>query len=289
MPLIVREGTTDVDFTFEELMKYHGPYFPGGVAHGFTAMRVALPLLAPVVQRREVLVRTAFRGPGGRDAVEMVLRAGTDGRYTVTPELEKPERGLVLERYVWEFGYRDATVTVQLADNGFVVEEFIAQWKALRIARRPAAPAKKAGVIRRRKSSRRTSIISVKRLRRSSFPTASWVATAKRSDTSARARRRTSQPIMDAQTIQLPEFALRPSCRCFRARRHEGAPRGFAGLLPWEPGSVRVSWCSIRFLSSTPDPGGFPRSDSTSRGGRLLSSSLVLEVWKHSDGEGDRR
>ncbi|MGW0252069.1 hypothetical protein ACWDYH_36135 [Nocardia goodfellowii] len=126
MPLIVREGTTDLDFTFEELMKYHGPYFPGGVAHGFTAMRVALPLLAPVVQRREVLVRTAFRGPGGRDAVEMVLRAGTDARYTVTPELEKPERGLVLERYVWEFGYRDATVTVQLADNGFVVEEFIA-------------------------------------------------------------------------------------------------------------------------------------------------------------------
>ncbi|MFI6999729.1 hypothetical protein [Nocardia sp. NPDC050175] len=126
MSLIVREGTTILDFTFQDLMKYHGPGFPGGVAHGYTAMQVALPQLAPDVQRREVHVRTAFRGPGGRDANEMVLRAVTGERYIVTPELEKPERGVVLERYVWEFSYRGNTVTVQLRDGGFVIEEFIA-------------------------------------------------------------------------------------------------------------------------------------------------------------------
>ncbi|WP_433657193.1 hypothetical protein ACQPW1_37320 [Nocardia sp. CA-128927] len=126
MSLIVREGSTTLDFTFEDLMKYHGPNFPGGVAHGYTAMQVALPRLAPVVERREVQVRTAFRGPGGRDANEMVLRAVTEGQYTVAPELEKPERGVVLERYVWEFSYRGNVVTVQLRDNGFVVDEFIA-------------------------------------------------------------------------------------------------------------------------------------------------------------------
>ncbi|WP_405166075.1 hypothetical protein OG203_13940 [Nocardia sp. NBC_01499] len=126
MSLIVREDTTTLDFTFDDLMKYHGPHFPGGVAHAYSAMRVALPRLAPLVERREVQVRTAFRGPGGRDAVEMVLRAVTEDRYIVTAELEKPERGQVLERYVWEFGYLGNSVTVQLRDNGFVVEEFIA-------------------------------------------------------------------------------------------------------------------------------------------------------------------
>ncbi|WP_194813395.1 hypothetical protein [Nocardia sp. XZ_19_385] len=125
MSLTVCEGSTTLEFTFEELMKYHGPGYPGGVAHGFTAMRVALPLLGTSVNRREVKVRTAFRGPGGRDSIEMVLRAVTEDRYTVTAELEKPERGTALERYVWEFDYRGDVVTVQLRDDGFVVDEFI--------------------------------------------------------------------------------------------------------------------------------------------------------------------
>ncbi|MFD4351376.1 hypothetical protein ACFWPX_02395 [Nocardia sp. NPDC058518] len=125
MSLLVLEGTTTLDFTFDDVLKYHGPGYPGGVAHGYTAMRVALPNLAPAVNRREVKVRTGFRGPGGRDAVEMVLRAVTEGQYTVTAELEKPERGVMLERYVWEFAYRGDVVTVQLRDDGFVVEEFI--------------------------------------------------------------------------------------------------------------------------------------------------------------------
>jgi len=125
MSLRVREGGTTLEFTFEELMKYHGPAAPGGVAHGYTAMQVALPQLAPLVDRREVKVRTGFRGPGGRDAIEMVLRAVTEGRYTVTPQLRRPGRGPLLEDYVWEFTYRGDRVRVQLRDDGLVTEEFI--------------------------------------------------------------------------------------------------------------------------------------------------------------------
>jgi hypothetical protein len=123
----VLDGGNLLRFGFADLMRYHGPAFPGGVAHGFTAMRRAWPLLDPSgpPARREIRLETAFPGPGGRDAVELVTRAVTDGRYQVSPALERPERGRVLARYVFRFGYRDRTVTLQIRE-GFVTDEFIA-------------------------------------------------------------------------------------------------------------------------------------------------------------------
>jgi hypothetical protein len=115
-----------LSFGFDDLMRYHGPGFPGGVAHGFTAMARALPLLAPggPPERREIRLDTAFPGPGARDAVELVTRAVTEGRYAVDPALGRPERGPTLERYVFRFGYRDRTVQLQIRE-GFVTDEFI--------------------------------------------------------------------------------------------------------------------------------------------------------------------
>ncbi|MGH3529529.1 MAG: hypothetical protein ACRDQ6_19800, partial [Pseudonocardiaceae bacterium] len=47
-------------FGFDDLMRYHGPAFPGGVAHGFTVMARALPLLSPggPPERRQIRVDT---------------------------------------------------------------------------------------------------------------------------------------------------------------------------------------------------------------------------------------
>lgn len=123
--LIVHESGTPLEFCFDDLMKYHGTEFPGGVAHAYCAMRHAVALLGDV-ERREVTVRTAFPGPGGRDAVEMALRAVTGGRFTVDTALAEPDRGATLARYVWEFTHRDTTVTLRLRDAGFVTAEFIA-------------------------------------------------------------------------------------------------------------------------------------------------------------------
>ena len=123
--LTVYESGHPIEFTFADLMKYHGPEFPGGVAHGFTVMRHAFSILGDV-ERREVQVRTAFPGPGGRDAVEMVLRAVTDGRYVVDSELAATERGATLARYVWQFTWRERSVTLQIRDDGLVTDEFIA-------------------------------------------------------------------------------------------------------------------------------------------------------------------
>lgn len=114
-------------FGFDDLMRYHGPAFPGGVAHGFTAMLRAFPLLDPdgPPERRDIRLDTAFPGPGARDAVELVTRAVTGDRYVVDPTLGRPDRGATLERYVFRFGYRDRVVTVLIRD-GFVTDDFIA-------------------------------------------------------------------------------------------------------------------------------------------------------------------
>ena len=113
-------------FTFEDMLRYHGPGSPGGVAHAFKVLERALPLLAPGAppERRELVVRTAFGGPGARDAFELVTRAVTEGRYTVDPALARPERGRTLERFVFHLAYRDRSVTL-IAREGTVPDELI--------------------------------------------------------------------------------------------------------------------------------------------------------------------
>jgi hypothetical protein len=147
-----------VAFSFEDMIRYHGPGSPGGVAHAFKVLERALPLLGAdgPVERREITVTTAFGGPGARDAFELVTRAVTEGRYTVDPSLARPERGLALERFVFRLGHRDREVTLILRE-GYVTEEFIeltrredrtpaderllARWKLEMAERVMAAPA----------------------------------------------------------------------------------------------------------------------------------------------------
>lgn len=124
--LEVVDGGQVLRFTYDDLMRYHGPVFPGGVAHAFKVLERGLPLLDPegLVERREVSVRTPFSGPGARDAFELVTRAVTGERYVVDPSLARTERGTTLERYVFHLTYRGRTVTLVIRD-GFVTDEFI--------------------------------------------------------------------------------------------------------------------------------------------------------------------
>jgi hypothetical protein len=122
----VAERGSPLVYTFEDLMRYHGPGSPGGVAHAFKVMERALPLLDPanLVERHEIEIETAFAGPGARDAFEMVTRAVTEGRYVVDDALARPELGATRERFVFRLGYRGRSVTVVLRE-GYVREEFI--------------------------------------------------------------------------------------------------------------------------------------------------------------------
>ena len=113
-------------FSFEDMMRYHGPGSPGGVAHAFKVLERALPLLEPdgSPERREIRIETAFRGPGARDGLELVTRAVTEDRFIVDERLERPERGRTLERFVFRLGYRERTVTL-IVREGYVKDELI--------------------------------------------------------------------------------------------------------------------------------------------------------------------
>lgn len=126
--LTVVEDGRPLSFSFEDLLKYHGPKFPGGVAHAFKVMERALPLLDEngVVERREIHISTAFPGPGARDAFEMVTRCVSDDRYAVNKDL--PAAADVLEsangHYYFQLAYRRKTVSL-IIRAGHVREEFV--------------------------------------------------------------------------------------------------------------------------------------------------------------------
>jgi len=122
----VRERGQILRFGFDDALRYAGPGSPAGVAIGFKALQHAFEVLSPDAppERRAITVRTAFRGPGARDAFEAVTRAVTDGRFTVDRRLLRADRGRLLEDFVFEIGVGGPTVTLLLRD-GFVTDEFI--------------------------------------------------------------------------------------------------------------------------------------------------------------------
>jgi hypothetical protein len=124
--LTVEERGRTFTFTFDDMMRYHGVHSPAGVAMAFKVTQRAFAVLSPngPPSRREVSVRTAFRGPGARDGFEAVTRAVTDGRYVVDRSLVRPDLGRLREDFVFEVSIGDGTVTLLLRD-GFVSEEFI--------------------------------------------------------------------------------------------------------------------------------------------------------------------
>lgn len=124
--LVLLDAGRRLELSFDDLDRYHGGGSPGGVAHAFKVLERALPLLDPAgpCARREIVVRTAFGGPGARDAFEMATRAVTGERYHVDPALARPERGRAMERFVFCLGYRGREVTL-LVREGVVTDEFI--------------------------------------------------------------------------------------------------------------------------------------------------------------------
>jgi hypothetical protein len=122
----VEEHGRTITFTLDDALRYAGPHSPAGVAMAFQALQRAFGLLSPGTppERRAITIRTPFRGPGARDAFEAVTRAVTDGRFTVDRTLVRPDRGRLLEDFVFEIGIGAETATVLLRD-GFVTDEFI--------------------------------------------------------------------------------------------------------------------------------------------------------------------
>jgi hypothetical protein len=124
--LTVEERGRPITFTFGDMMRYHGPHSPAGVAMAFKVMQRAFADLSPdeAPARRTIKVRTPFRGPGARDGFEAVTRAVSDGRYVVDRTLVRSDRGRLLEDFVFVVDVGGRTITLLLRD-GFVTDEFI--------------------------------------------------------------------------------------------------------------------------------------------------------------------
>ena len=124
--LTVEERGRTITFTFDDMMRYHGPHSPAGVAMAFKVMQRAFAALCPdgPPERRSITVRTAFRGPGARDGFEAVTRAVSDGRYVVDRSLVRGDLGRLREDFVFVVTVEGRTATLLLRD-GFVTDEFV--------------------------------------------------------------------------------------------------------------------------------------------------------------------
>jgi hypothetical protein len=124
--ILVEERGQLLEFSYTDMLCYAGPYSPAGVANAFKVMQRAFAALSPnqPPQRRSIVIRTPFAGPGARDGFEAVTRAVTDGRYTIDPDLARPDRGRLRQSFVFQVSTAGRTATLLLR-KGFVTAEFI--------------------------------------------------------------------------------------------------------------------------------------------------------------------
>jgi hypothetical protein len=124
--LTVEDRGRTITFTFDDMLRYHGGHSPAGVAMAFKVIQRSFAMLSPdgPPERRSIIVRTAFRGPGARDGFEAVTRAVSDGRYIVDRTLVRTDRGRRVEDFVFVVEIGRHNVTLFLRD-GFVTDEFV--------------------------------------------------------------------------------------------------------------------------------------------------------------------
>lgn len=124
--LIVSEQGEILEYSFNDLVKYHGYQFLGGIAHAFQVMHACFPLLDDKpLERKQIVLETAFPGPGGRDAFEMVTRMVSEQRYRLNPDIAPAETIRSPQgAYFFRLHYGDKTVEASLKP-GFIDAEFI--------------------------------------------------------------------------------------------------------------------------------------------------------------------
>jgi hypothetical protein len=123
--ILVQELGHLLEFSYTDMLCYAGPHSPAGVASAFKVMQRAFAALSgnQPPQRRSIVIRTAFEGPGARDGFEAVTRAVTDGRFTIEPALARPDRGRLLQSFVFQVIIGGRTATMMLRP-GFITTEF---------------------------------------------------------------------------------------------------------------------------------------------------------------------
>lgn len=123
--ILVQELGQLLEFSYTDMLCYAGPFSRAGVASALKVLQRAFAALSPnhPPQRRSVVIRAAFDEPGIRDGIEAVTRAVTDGRYTIDSNLVRPDRGRIMQGFVFQTTVNGRAATL-LMRPGFITEEF---------------------------------------------------------------------------------------------------------------------------------------------------------------------
>ena len=113
--MTIRDALGEVALTYEEMCKYHGKDFLGGVALAFKVMEMAGRYLWPgtVPLRSEIRLVLGLDPPGLIDGFEYLTRAITQHRVIIDPTLGKGPLS-VGGSYCFEVHYRGRKLALQL-------------------------------------------------------------------------------------------------------------------------------------------------------------------------------
>ncbi len=123
---VIEQGV-ELDIPFHACVLYHGKDSIGGLSLGFRLMHWALNYLSEdgkIPRREDIRFKTAFPGPGLRDAVEMISRAVTYDRYEVLSQAPEGVPEGVYGHMYFEIYLKDKVVKVALKP-GVISDDFI--------------------------------------------------------------------------------------------------------------------------------------------------------------------
>ncbi|EIY6034186.1 hypothetical protein MM859_005260 [Escherichia coli] len=124
----IKDHGVELKIPLDACILYHGRDSIGGMVLGFRLIQWALKDICGNVipEREDITFKTAFPGPGLRDAVEMVTRAVTRGAYFIIDEKNAPQESPegVYGRLYFEIFVGNQSRKVSLVP-GAVNDEFI--------------------------------------------------------------------------------------------------------------------------------------------------------------------
>ena len=128
LSITVKDAFGTYSIGYDDVVKYHGRRFIAGAAIGFQCLALALAELSPgePAERAKIRFFSGMAGLGVRDAVEMVTRCVTAGRYVADTAVVKDDNAPSTPgtgRFYYEVSYGTRTMRVRLK-HGLVPDEF---------------------------------------------------------------------------------------------------------------------------------------------------------------------
>lgn len=122
--LKVRDSAGEIAVTYEEMCKYHGKDFLGGVALAFKVLQMAFNRLSgdEPPDRNKIRVVLGFSPPGVLDALEYATRAITQRRIIVDPSIGIGPKS-VSGTYYFEVHYEKKKIAMWLKE-GLLPDDF---------------------------------------------------------------------------------------------------------------------------------------------------------------------